>query len=79
MGAWSANDLPAGSGGLFRRFLVQELAQPNLEWNDVFDAVREKVGAASAGKQIPWAASPLSAASKQPAASKSVSKKPPPS
>jgi formylglycine-generating enzyme required for sulfatase activity len=44
----------ASDSGLFARSLVQALSVRGLGLNDVFDMVRERVDAASGGKQLPW-------------------------
>jgi formylglycine-generating enzyme required for sulfatase activity len=50
----TASDNPNGQNGLFTQYLLDALAVPGLGLNDVFDLVREKVDAASGGKQLPW-------------------------
>ncbi len=44
----------ASDSGLFARSLVDALSMRGLGLNDVFDMVRERVDAASGGKQLPW-------------------------
>jgi hypothetical protein len=50
----TASDNPNGRNGLFTQYLLEAIAAPGLSLNDVFDLVREKVDAASGGKQLPW-------------------------
>ena len=50
----TASDNPGGRNGLFTQNLLDALNVPGLGLNDVFDLVREKVDAASGGKQLPW-------------------------
>jgi uncharacterized caspase-like protein len=44
----------ASDSGLFARSLLDALSVRGLALNDVFDMVRERVDAASGGKQLPW-------------------------
>jgi formylglycine-generating enzyme required for sulfatase activity len=50
----TASDNPGGQYGLFTQYLLEALRTPGLALNDVFDLVRERVDAASGGKQLPW-------------------------
>jgi len=49
-----ADDNPSGSNGLFTGFLLEAMAQPGLGIEQVFSRARQKVFAASGGKQMPW-------------------------
>lgn len=50
----TASDNPGGKNGLFTQYLLEALPEPGLGLNEVFDLVRERVDAASNGKQLPW-------------------------
>jgi formylglycine-generating enzyme required for sulfatase activity len=50
----TASDNPGGKNGLFTQYLLEALPQPGLGLGEVFDVVRERVDAASKGKQLPW-------------------------
>jgi len=49
-----ADDNPSGSNGLFTGYLLEAMAQPGLGIEQVFSRARQKVFAASGGKQMPW-------------------------
>src|SRR5262249_39778372 len=53
----TASDNPGGQYGLFTQHLLDALHTPGLALNDVFDLVRERVDAASGGRQLPWMSS----------------------
>jgi formylglycine-generating enzyme required for sulfatase activity len=53
----TASDNPGGQYGLFTQYLLEALHASGLALNDVFDLVRERVDAASGGKQLPWTSS----------------------
>lgn len=44
----------AAGNGLYTRFLLREIVQPQARIEDVFKRVRLQVRRASAGKQVPW-------------------------
>ena len=50
----TASDNAGEANGLFTKHLLQALDQPGLGLDDVFNLVRERVDAASAGRQLPW-------------------------
>ena len=51
----TADDGDAAAGnGLYTRFLLREIAQPQARIEDVFKRVRLQVRRASAGRQVPW-------------------------
>ncbi len=49
----------AGGNGLYTRFLLREIVQPQARIEDVFKRVRLQVRRTSAGKQVPWDATSL--------------------
>ena len=51
----TASDNPEGKNGLFTGQLVEVLAKPDMDLNQVFDEVRARVSGASAGAQLPFA------------------------
>ena len=53
----TASDNPDGKNGLFTGRLVEALAEPHLDLNQVFDEVRAKVSGDSGGTQVPWSIS----------------------
>lgn len=53
----TAADNPRGANGLFTAQLVEALRKPGLTHDDVFNDVRERVVAASGGRQVPWVSS----------------------
>ena len=53
----TASDNPGGENGLFTGQLVQALAKPDMDLNQVFDEVRAGVSGASGGTQVPWSVS----------------------
>ena len=53
----TASDNPNQQNGLFTQYLLDAMSTPGLGLGDVFDVVREKVDAASGGKQLPWSLS----------------------
>jgi Tol biopolymer transport system component len=50
----TASDNAAGQYGLFTQYLIEALSMRGLGLDDVFNLVRERVDAASGGKQLPW-------------------------
>lgn len=50
----TAADNPAGGNGLFTEHLIDVLRQPGLGYLQVFKQVRDRVSAASAGRQRPY-------------------------
>ena len=50
----TASDNPRGQNGLFTQYLLEALSTPGLSLSEVFDLVRDKVDAASDGRQTPW-------------------------
>ncbi|HEY6393313.1 MAG TPA: caspase family protein [Bryobacteraceae bacterium] len=53
----TADDNPGGKNGLFTGQLVQALAKPQMDLNEVFDEVRASVSRDSGGTQVPWSTS----------------------
>jgi formylglycine-generating enzyme required for sulfatase activity/uncharacterized caspase-like protein len=53
----TASDNQRESNGLFTKYLLEALREPDLKLGDVFDRVRGRVYEASGGKQLPWTAS----------------------
>ncbi|MBZ5623311.1 MAG: caspase family protein [Acidobacteriia bacterium] len=51
----TASDNPGGKNGLFTGQLIEVLAKPDMDLNQVFDEVRARVSGASAGAQLPFA------------------------
>jgi formylglycine-generating enzyme required for sulfatase activity len=50
----TASDNPGGQYGLFTQYLLEGLSVRGLGLDDAFSLVRERVDAASGGKQLPW-------------------------
>jgi hypothetical protein len=50
----TADDNPSERNDLFTKYLLQELKEPHLNIDDVFEQVREKVYGASGRKQVPF-------------------------
>jgi uncharacterized caspase-like protein len=50
----SARDNSRERNGLFTKYFLEVLSIPGLDLNGVFDRVRERVDAESAGAQLPW-------------------------
>jgi formylglycine-generating enzyme required for sulfatase activity len=53
----TASDNPGGQYGLFTQYLLDALSVRGLGLDDVFNTVRERVDAASGGRQLPWTSS----------------------
>ncbi len=52
-----ASDGGSGSNGLFTKYLIKYIDQPNLTLNEVFDKTRTSVHQESDEKQLPWTSS----------------------
>lgn len=54
-----ASDGGPGDHGIYTEALSQEMQRPGVQVEDVFKAVRERVFAASSGRQVPWESSSI--------------------